>query len=290
MLKLPKSISDLRIKIFTRSFSLEMYELAKATFLPLGVSCVRLTDQMADGYFFTILKDKDCDIAINIDEDAYLVDLQATFDLVAYVVENGYANAGCPDGSDEIPRDANPIITNPFFNIFDLRLIRSKEINKKEISAFNYLSVKEQMVANFPQEINIGTKFNFGDFDREPYYPFFFWLAYHFKTYYLPAKCHKDGISTILFNHQGKEICYHSWFSRFYNIDAKQTKRINALIDEAYQLGGIDRKSFIATDRIRFWADYILRWIIKIPMRMANWPNKWKKWYIRYQVKKEKSV
>ncbi len=290
MITLPASISDLRIKVFTRSFSLEMYELAKVTFESLGVPCVRLTDQMADGYFFTILKDTECDIAINIDEDAYAVNLRAIVDLVVYVVNNGYANAGCPDGGDEIPRNANPIVTNPFFNVFDLRIIRTLPINKKQINAFNYFSVKNEMIADFPSSVNVGVKYSFDDFDREPYYPFFFWLAYHFKTLYLPAKCHSDGISTILYNHQGEEICYHSWFSRFYNIDAKHTHRINSLIDEAYELADIERNIFTQADRIRFWADYTLRWAIKVPMRMANWPNKWKKWYIRYQVKRKKSV
>ena len=72
-----------RIKIFTRSFDLRLYRLAKGLFCDWKdaegrpIPCVRLTDQSADGYFFTMLKDTDCDVAINIDENEYRADFNA---------------------------------------------------------------------------------------------------------------------------------------------------------------------------------------------------------------------
>ncbi|MBR3484858.1 MAG: herpeto-tandem family RiPP, partial [Bacteroidales bacterium] len=93
-----------RIKIYTRSFDLKLYRLAKGLFEGLRdaegnpIPCVRLTDQSADGYFYTMLRDRDCDVAVNIDEDAFLVDPQAALDLVGVLLEGGYANIGCSDG------------------------------------------------------------------------------------------------------------------------------------------------------------------------------------------------
>jgi len=102
-----------RIKIFTRSFDLRLYRLAKGLFESQGYPCVRLTDQSADGYFYTILKDTECDIAVNIDEDAFLVSPPVLKDLISLVIKEGYANAGCPD-SVRINAPNSQTVTNPF--------------------------------------------------------------------------------------------------------------------------------------------------------------------------------
>ena len=77
-----------RIKFFCRSFDLRLYRLSKGLYESLGYPCVRLTDQTADGYFHTMLQDTDCDIAINVDEDCFLTNTDAVFELVDYAVEN----------------------------------------------------------------------------------------------------------------------------------------------------------------------------------------------------------
>ncbi len=278
-------IQGKRIKIYTRSFSLEMYRYASALFQIPGIPVVRLTDQTADGYFYTILKDMECDIAINIDEDAFIVGIDSILELINFVIENNYANAGCPDGGGAAPRSGNPIVTNPFFNILNLELIRTLPINKKVINRFDYNSVKDKMIKEFPVDI-LYNKYDFNLYDYEPYYPFFFWLAYNFKTLYLPSEKHKDGISTILYNHKQQVICYHSWFARFYKIIPEQTIRITALMDQAYETRGIPKLKFSFIDKCKFLFDLCIRWCIKIPMRMVNWPNKWKKWYRHSMAKR----
>lgn len=281
-----KHLQGKRIKIFTRSFSLEMYRNASKLFDVAGVPVIRLTDQNADGYFFSILKDTTCDIAVNIDEDAFVTDMDAIWDLADFVIENGYANAGCPDGGVDIPRGANPIVTNPFFNVLNLNVIRALPIHKKEINRFSYEAVKDALKAKFPQDLLSGC-YDFNCSDAEPYYPFFFWMAYHFKTLYLSCERHKDGTSTILFNHKGQAICYHSWFARFYNVSPEQTKRINALMNEVYKMRNMTITIFTLKDKCLFLLDLYLRWCIKIPMRIARWPRKWKKWYNRYRRNKQ---
>lgn len=250
-----------RIKIFTRSFDLKLYRMAKGLFETLGYPCVRLTDQSADGYFYTMLKDKDCDIAINIDEDAFMVSPEAVHDLIRTVIEGGYANAGYSDG-DPATTHRNPIVTNPFFNVFNLALIRTK-FDRRLIRPQNYE-------------------------DREPYYPFFFWMASEFKTLYLPCRKHTDGITTVAMDQEGRIICMHSWYSRFYSMPTwmvrriqsnkgNQKERIDALIQETYCLRHITPPSFGLADNIDFAANKAARWLVKVPQRISRWPWKLKK-------------
>lgn len=278
-------MKDARIKIFCRSFDLKLYQLSKGLYESWGFPCVRLTDQTADGYFYTMLRDKECDIAINVDEDCFITNKDAVMSLVEYVVEKGIANAGCPDGGGWTPRGANPIVTNPFFNVFNLNLIREK-FSKQAVRDFSYATHREEMMTAYPKEMLYAErKWDFERIDYEPYYPFFLWQAYNTKTYYLPSKRHSDGWTTILYNHEGNEICRHTWLARFYSVPAfvvrhwqpnagKQQERINHVIDEAYALQGLSKPLFGWKDEVAFVGNKIIRWMIKIPQRIAGWPHK----------------
>lgn len=261
-----------RIKFYTRSFDLRLYRLSSGLYRGLKddqgntIPCVRLTDKSADGYFYAMLRDKDCDIAINIDEDAFLTDPQALRDLLHLLLTSkreGQAgvpivNIGYSDG-DEATTSRDPLITNPFFNILDLRAIRSR--------------FDRQAMKRLPQ-------------DREPYYPFFRWTATNFNTLYLPCSRHADGMTTIGNDLQGRTICLHTWFSRFYSMptwlvrrfepeQGTQKQRIDAIIRQAYAMRGMQVPRFGICDNIIFAIDKTLRWLIKIPQRIANLPAKW---------------
>lgn len=263
-----------RIKIFTRSFDLRLYRLAKGLFCDWKdaegnpIPCVRLTDQTADGYFLTMLRDCDCDVAINIDEDAFIVNPGAVLTLVDTLLEGGYANIGCSDG-DEATTGRDPIVTNPFFNVFNLALIRTR---------FNRNDLKKRLD------------------DAEPYYPFFHWLAATFPTLYLPARRHPDGITTVALDPQQRPLCLHTWFSRFYSMPAwivrriepsqgTQKQRIDAVIQEAYDLRGKPLPEFGPADRLAFAGNKVLRWIIKIPQRISRWPYKLKRRLARRKIR-----
>lgn len=277
-------LKNKRVKFFTRSFNLKLYRYSCGLYDGLSdIPVVRLTDQSADGYFYTMLAYKDCDIAINVDEDAFIVNIEAVLELADYVVEKGYANAGCPDGGGFCPRSGNPIVTNPFFNIFNLELIRTK-FSKADIKSTHYPDIKQRLIAEFPPELLI-TRYDLDRYEYEPYYQFFIWLAANFKTLYLPSKVHSDGISTILLDNGGKELCMHSWFARFYNMPTifvklvqsdkgRQKQRIDRLIHEAYAIRNLPLPGFNLSDYIQFFLDSIIRWIIKVPQRIARWPYK----------------
>lgn len=263
-----------RIKIFTRSFDLRLYRLAKGLFCDWKdaegnpIPCVRLTDQTADGYFFTMLRDRTCDVAINIDEDAFIVNPGAVLALIDTLLEGGYANIGCSDG-DEATTGRDPVVTNPFFNVFNLALIRTR---------FDRGALEKRLD------------------DAEPYYPFFHWLATTFPTLYLPARRHPDGITTIALDPQQRPICLHTWFSRFYSMPAwivrriepsqgTQKPRIDAVIQEAYALRGKPLPVFGPADRLAFTGNKVLRWLIKVPQRISRWPYKLKRRLARRKIR-----
>ena len=277
-----------RVKFFTRSFSLELYRCASGLFRVEGIPAVRLTDQTADGYFFAMLRDEACDVAINVDEDAYLYDLDAVLDLAEYVLENGYANAGCPDCQPGCPRSGNPIVTNPFFNVFNLELIRTEWQGKKAVRSLRYDDVKDRLRAAFDCPYPL-ERTDFECLDAEPYYNFFFWLALRFRTLYLPCYRHDDGFSTVLLAPDGRRLCAHSWYSRRYRIVQKHTERIDRLIDEVYGVRGLERPVFTASDRRAFQADLAVRYVKKSVSRVCGWPRKWAKWYRRWRRNRQQS-
>lgn len=251
-----------KVKIFTRSFDLRLYSRARG--LWEGIDCdavVRLTDKSADGYFYAMLADTDCDIAINIDEDAFVCDTDAVNGLVKLLIEEGYANIGCADAGEGLPRSGNPKVTNPFFNILNLRLIRSR-FDRAALKAY--------------------------DEHYEPYYPFFLWMADNFKTLYLPAGRHADGITTVLYDPEGRIVCKHSWYARFYSMpgfivrsiqkdQGMQRERIDALIREVYASRGLEVEEYGFRRNCLFAADRTLRWMIKVPQRIVRWPSKIKR-------------
>ena len=262
-----------KIKIYSRSFSPELYRLSRELY-PQGVEAVRLTDRSADGYFYAMLRDADCDIAINIDEDAYVCDPEAVMQLALKVYKEGWANAGTPDCGPGCPRSHNPIVTNPFFNILNLKLIREKYQGPAQIRAFDYSKLKDEMTERFREQVSEPHNGSFDIYDFEPYYSFYLWLAYNFKTLYLPSQRHGDGLSTILYDTQGNMLCKHSWMARKYKVDAAQTQRINALIDEVYALRGRRRPQITRSERMRFAVELAAGYVKKAFIRIVRWPGK----------------
>ena len=265
-----------KIKIYTRSFSPELYSLSKALY-PKGVETVRLTDRSADGYFYAMMRDQECDIAINIDEDAYVCDTEAVMALAQRVYDEGWANAGTSDCGPGCPRSHNPIVTNPFFNILNLKLIREKYTSPAQIRAFDYHPVKEQMKDAFLEQFPEPLNGSFDIYDFEPYYSFFLWLAYNFKTLYLPARRHRDGLSTILSDGAGHDVCLHSWMARKYKVQMDQTYRINSLINEAYALRGRQRPTFSKRQLLGFSIELAFSYFKKVFIRICHWPGKIKR-------------
>lgn len=265
---------QLRIKFYCRSFNKELYLLSRALYEKAGYPCVRLTDQTADGYFFKMLEDEQCDIVINVDEDCFISDLDAVLTLAQKVHEEGWVNAGCSDAGAGVPRKGDALVTNPFFNVFNLRLIR------RSWNAY-------RLIPELKKDSYKGI---------EPYYNFFHWMVKTFpdKTLYLDNSRHVDGISTQLYAPDGSHLCSHSWFARQFHPsvlsrlfegndrkDINHAARIDSLITEVYAERDMFRPHFSSLQVMGFRLDEAQRWAVKIPQRIMNWPNK-----IRRKLKK----
>ena len=212
-----------KIKIYTRSINPSLYDRAMF-FVDLPYPKVRLTNTTADGYLYQIIQDTEADIVINIDEDAFVYDCDRLKSLVDYVVENDYVNCGMPDGGVVGIRAYSPIVTNPYFNILNIRLIResfSIEKIQKIVTHPDFdLKTYSGQLLKTPYKICMA----------EPFYPFFVWLGKNFKTLYLDADEYTDHYSTSLKNHLGEPFLIHTWFSRLYYFNRFHTKRINAVV------------------------------------------------------------
>ena len=213
------------IKIYTRSMNPALYERSMF-FMDLPYPKVRLTNTTADGYLLQMIQDEEADIIINIDEDAFIYDIEKLKVLLKYVIDNGYVNCGMPDGGIVDIRKFNPLVTNPYFNILNVREIRKKfsieAINNFPLHQDNYMDL-------YPKNI-LKSEYKF--INNEPYCQILVWMSQQFKTLYLNAEKHPDGESTVLFDHNNEPFLIHTWYSRFYNVDKFHTNRINAVVRE----------------------------------------------------------
>lgn len=295
-------LAGCRVKVFTRSFSLELYTLSQQLYAAAGVPTVRLIDQTADGYFLTMLDDADCDVAINVDEDCFVTDVDAVLQLAELAVTQGWVNIGCSDAAIGCPRGGNAMVTNPFFGILNLRQIRTRwdgRLAPLMLRTFPYREEKETLAQGFRRQMdyqqqqfgygldNIRPDLRLDERSAEPYYPFFFWLLKTFpgRTLYLRSQRHPDTLTTQLYDMQQRLLCLHTWFARFYHpsplayafegsAGRRHSDRIDAVIDEAYAIQGLARPEFGLASHARFAWNGLCRWSVKVPQRLARFVGK----------------
>lgn len=261
------SLLDYRIAIFTRSANYKLYKMSDST-IELPFKHYRFTFTTAHGYIYKILK-FDIDYAINIDEDAFIVDNNALLELLRYCIDEKVVNCGMRDGGVSPIRYGNPIVTNPFFNILDVRQIRKRfsmmKVNEYRHKKVDYDALLANVILPFRYEITS---------DYESFYPFFLWLNTNHKVYYLDATEHEDKFSTVLYNHLGEKMLYHSWYSREFEKNEFHTQRIMNL----YSLcGGADIKLSVF-DRIKIWLELrinkdVIPWILPIRRKVIKLMN-----------------
>ena len=237
--------SERRIKVFTRSINDELYRVASSLFPPEWPA-ERVIGATALGYLEGVLTDSSVDMAVNIDEDAFVTDPEALRRLVCHVREMGYANAGVSDGGMIPHRDFNPVTTNPFFNVFDVSQVRARLTPGVFVGAPLEGPEAERLL---PANIRT-TAYRFGY--HESYDELFSWMAATFKTLYLEVGEHDDGTSTVVLNHLGEPFLVHSWYAREYLRDPVQTRRINAVIDDALAANPLGTPRS-AVEKARLW-------------------------------------
>jgi hypothetical protein len=258
-------LAQYKIVIFTRSMNFKLFELSSST-IKLPFKHVRVKHTGSQGYLYGILE-YDIDYAINIDEDAFVVDPDKLIALLKYCISNGYVNCGFPDGGVLRMRTYNPLVTNPFFNIFDVKAIKEK-LNYSEIENFDFKQYDYE--AKAPSHLY---KFNMYQFDlREPYYRFFLWLNLNFKVLYLDAEDHSDGITTLLKDMNGAVFLAHTWYARNYAKDVVQTKRINQIYSECSGKPAreFNRLSDKMNGKMDNWGVFYTKYKLKIKERLKR--------------------
>ena len=259
-------LEQYKIMIFTRSMNFKLFELSSQT-IGLPFKHVRLKHTSALGYFYKILK-YDIDYAINIDEDAFVVDSQKLVELLKYVIANNIVNCGFPDGGVLQIRGLNPLVTNAFFNILNVKEIK-KKLNYKEIENFDFRKYDYEKLA--PTHLFKSYVYEYGI--SEPYDHFFLWLNLNYKVLYLGAESHKDGYTTLLKDMNNEVFLAHSWFSRFYGKDKTHTQRINNLFTE-YSCEKIREFNKVG-DQYNEWLDFLSFYYSKIKMEIRTRFKKW---------------
>ncbi|MGW1455077.1 hypothetical protein ACWBC2_08805 [Salegentibacter agarivorans] len=179
-------------------------------------------------FFLKKLRKYDLDWLIMADEDVIFNQPKNVFDLIAYLKVKNYTVCGMRDGGALHWRNKNPYMINHFFAVLNLKDIYSI-YEEKEMMQNQYIKKNE-----FPGLLN---DLKFQNYDSnslfEPYYRFYLWLLRNGKKIkYLEASnpLVDDYATTLLYDHNGKELLYHTWYARFYGKDSDQTKRIDGVI------------------------------------------------------------
>ena len=173
------------------------------------------------------LKKYNIDWLIMADEDVIFTNHEGIFDLIDYLEKNNYIACGMRDGGVLSWRDQNPYLLNTFFTILNLNEIY-KIYNEKEVLDNQYIKKGEfeQKLDFLPYNYQVNSLF-------EPYYCFFLWLLRKEKKIkYLDGYNPEPNETTIVLNHLGKEILYHTWYARLYKKDEVHTKRIENVLSK----------------------------------------------------------
>ena len=56
-----------------------------------------------------------------------------------------------------------------------------------------------------------------------------------------------------------------------------QKERIDSIIDESYGIRALPKPIFTMKDQVAFLTNKVVRWMIKVPQRVAGWPRKIKR-------------
>lgn len=211
-------------------------------------------------YFMKKLKNYHLDWLIMADEDVIFTNPEGVFNLIDYIRKNNYVAAGMRDGGVLRWRDKNPYLLNTFFVILNFREILGI-YNEQEMLENQYILQNEF-------QKNLKLPYNNYQVDSlfESYYCFFLWLLRRNKRiFYLKGNNPYANESTLVLDHNGQELLYHSWYARLYNKDNYHTERINYLLEK-----GIENREDLYYTVFRNDYFYLKKIIRKTTGRLKN--------------------
>jgi len=208
--------------IVTRSANEKLYTLAKGLWQSDNnfIQCKQFQGYNgALDYLLHLFTHNFSGIIVNADEDFFIVNEDLLDNVINTMVEKGYAFCGVPDGGIISHRNNSVFNVNPFFNVFNVDLIKTK------IASFD--NSKQYQYAN---KVEKNGNLN------EPFAGFLYWLHDNFLGANFTDIESTDGVSTII-KINDRPMGIHSWYSREYGKDVAQTERI----DRCYEWALINR-------------------------------------------------
>jgi hypothetical protein len=165
---------------------------------------------------------------LNLDEDCFLINKESVSKLIGFMEDNNYDYCGVQDGGSIPVRIHNPLVSNPFFNLFNVEKINKlqRDYYSKKYDV-NVIKSKYSSLVRFKH-----IKYDYDMY--EPFYIHFFWLLENGLTpYFLEAQEFSRekyfvfapvlrivpyfNSPTMIYDHEGMEIALHTWHSRFIN-------------------------------------------------------------------------
>ncbi len=212
----------------TRSMNDELYEMM-LSLCPQEWNFIKVKGASATGYLEYIFEtDFGTKWVLNLDEDCFLIDSDLINSLISFMENHDYDYCGIQDGGSIPVRIHNPLVSNPFFNLFN-----SEKINRLEKNYYDRPNDMKELVRLYSSFVRFtGSKYEYDMY--EPFYNHFFWLLERgMRPLFLEAKEFRKeryfviapiarivpyfNCPTMLCSHDGGELAIHTWHSRFYN-------------------------------------------------------------------------
>jgi hypothetical protein len=218
-----------KIICITRSMNIELYEMMLDLCDP-NWEFIRLINSSSFDFIDYIFSNNfDAKWVLNLDEDCYLTDFNKIYNLISYLESNDYDYCGIQDGGSIPVRIHNPLVCNPFFNLFNVENIQKIERKYKSEKEYNLneLKVKYEKYIRFNH-----SQYQFDFF--EPFYTQFLWLLENgFKPFFNNASAFERekylviaplgrvipyyNSPTLILDEKEEELAIHTWHSRYYN-------------------------------------------------------------------------
>lgn len=190
---------------------------------------IRILDSSAHGYLDYIFSTQfETKWVLNLDEDCFLIDYKNIASLIEFMEENNYDYCGVQDGGSISVRIHNPLVSNPFFNLFNV-----EKINKLEKNYFDTQYAMDDLIKKYSSFVRFTDKKYEYDLYEKFYYQFFWLLENGMRPYFLEAKEFSQeryfvytplfriipyhNNPTMICSHTGEEMALHTWHSRYIN-------------------------------------------------------------------------
>lgn len=218
-----------KITCITRSMNPKLYNKMLELSDP-DWNFIRVVNSSAYDYIdYIFSNDFNSKWVLNLDEDCFLTNYNKIYTLIDFLEKNNYDYCGVQDGGSIPVRIHNPLVSNPFFNLFNVEKINKLEKKYRTTKEYNLEVLKNKF------EKHIRFKHSALNYDLyEPFYKQFFWLLeeglipyfnnatpFDQEKYFVIAPIGRIipyyNSPTLILDNNDDELAIHTWHSRYYH-------------------------------------------------------------------------